>query len=99
MFTEKFSDEKILENFLSSEIQSAELYREMINFIESYEIRRGEFEGNEYIIKKLDRNNFLLYPEYGGDNGMELFIPYAMAVCKDELLKAAADRAKLNGII
>ena len=39
MLTEKFSDEKILENFLFSEIQSAELYREIINFIGSYEIR------------------------------------------------------------
>lgn len=94
-----FSAEKILEKFLEVEIQSTELYRGIIDFIESYEIRRGEFECNEYIIQKLDRDNFILYPEYGDGIHVGIQVPYAMAVCKGELIKAVNDRARLNGII
>lgn len=49
----------ILESFLQSEINTQELYEEIISFITSYHIRCGEFEGNEYIIKKMDQINFL----------------------------------------
>lgn len=94
-----FSAEKILEGFLETEIQSAGLYRGIIDFIESCEIRNGEFECNEYIIKKLDRNNFLLYPEYGDGVHVDIQVPYAAAIYKNELIKAVNDRARLNGII
>ncbi len=35
-----------------------------MNFINSYEIRKGEFEGNVYIIMKMDRENFIIFLEY-----------------------------------
>lgn len=50
--------------FLQAEINSQELYEEICMFILLDIIRRGEFEGNEYIIKKMDRDNFVIFPEY-----------------------------------
>ncbi len=32
-----------------------------VEFINSYEIRKGEFEGNEYVIMKIDRDNIYGY--------------------------------------
>lgn len=42
----------VLEGFLQSKINTQELYEDIMSFITSYHIRCGEFEGNEYIIKK-----------------------------------------------
>lgn len=42
----------ILKGFLSDKLSSKEFYVDIINFIESFHIRNGEFEGNRYIIKK-----------------------------------------------
>ena len=38
----------VLNKFLQAEINSKEYYENIINFINLYEIRKGEFEGNEY---------------------------------------------------
>lgn len=60
----------ILDQFLKYEIlESEELREEVLLFINSYEIRSGEFEGNEYILKKIDRKTFLIYAEYELPNG------------------------------
>lgn len=58
----------ILEGFLQSEINTQELYEDIMSFITSYHIRCGEFEGNEYIIKKMDQTNF----EDGRENPTEI---------------------------
>lgn len=49
----------VLNKFLQAEINSKEYYESIINFINLYEIRKGEFEGNEYVIMKMDRDNFI----------------------------------------
>lgn len=41
----------VLEGFLEAEINTQELYEDIMSFITSFHIRCGEFEGNEYIIK------------------------------------------------
>lgn len=41
-----------IERFLDDEISSQEMYEAIYNFITSFHIRSGEFEGNHYIIKK-----------------------------------------------
>ena len=41
----------------------------IINFINLYEIRKGEFEGNEYVSMKMDRDNFIIFPEYDDGEG------------------------------
>lgn len=78
----------IIEKFLQAEINEQELYEAIIEFVSSYEIRSGEFEGNEYIIKKLDRLNFLIFPKYEINNQRE--IPFVECLYKDELI------AKIN---
>lgn len=88
----------ILKGFLQSEINSEEFYTEIVNFITSYEIRRGEFEGNEFIIHKMSRDNFILYPEYP-DGEDEIQIPYSLAIYKENLLDAIKECASEKGLI
>lgn len=93
----EISDRKILNNFLMSEINSIEFYKCIIDFIDSFEIRRGEFEGNEFIIMKMDRENFILYPERDYRGSIE--IPYSLAIYKNVLKEAINTYAKQQNII
>ncbi len=86
----------VIEKFLQAEINEQELYEAIVEFIDSYEIRSGEFEGNEYIIKKLDRLNFLIFPEYEVNGQKE--IPFATSYYKDDLLKDIHEWAKQQGL-
>lgn len=43
---------EVLKRFLESEIMYQDLYDDIIAFITSFHVRNGEFEGNEFIIKK-----------------------------------------------
>ena len=87
----------IIKKFLQAEINSKEYYDTIISFINSYEIRKGEFEGNEYIIMKLDRDNFIVFPEYDdGEDGVQ--IPFCQSIYKNELIKEIETYAKLKGI-
>lgn len=88
----------ILNKFLQAEINSKEYYEHIIDFINSYEIRKGEFEGNEYVLMKIDRDNFILFPEY--DDGKEgLQIPCSLAIYKNNLLDEIREYAKEKKII
>lgn len=49
----------VMESFLQAEINTQELYEDIINFIISFHVRNGEFEGNEYVIKKMDRKRLI----------------------------------------
>jgi hypothetical protein len=75
-----------MEGFLQSEINTQELYEDIMNFIKSCHIRNGEFEGNEYIIKKMDQTNFIIFPEYEDDNG-EREIHAAESIYRENLIK------------
>jgi len=89
---------EVLNKFLQAEINSKEYYDSIVNFINSYEIRKGEFEGNEYIIKKMDRDNFILFPEYDdGENGMQ--IPFSLSIYKNNLIAEINKYAQKKGII
>lgn len=87
----------ILEKFLRFEIYEG-MYEEIIHFINSYEIRNGEFECNEFVIKKMDRENFIIYPEYNDGKG-EIMITDSMSVYKNNLLNEINNYAKSKGII
>ena len=79
----------VIEKFLESEIRHQELYEEIINFITSLHIRSGEFEGNYFIIKKMDQANFFIFPEHiSPDNQRE--IPFSASIYRNELI------AKIN---
>lgn len=54
------NSQKVIKRFLEDEISSQELYEVMFDFIDSVHIRNGEFEGNYFIIKKMDLNNFII---------------------------------------
>lgn len=41
----------MIKDFLYSEMSIEELYKEVIFFINSDEIQKGEFEGNQYILQ------------------------------------------------
>ncbi|MDE6251053.1 MAG: hypothetical protein K2M78_00200 [Lachnospiraceae bacterium] len=88
----------ILNKFLQAEINSKEFCDCIMNFINSYEIRRGEFEGNEFIILKIDRDNFILYPEY--DDGKEgLQIPFSISIYRNVLIDEINRYVKTKGIV
>ena len=77
----------ILNKFLQAEINSKEYYDSITNFVNLNEIRRGEFEGNEYVIMKVDRDNFIIFPEYDdGEAGIQ--IPFSLSIYKNRLLDA-----------
>ena len=41
----------LIKDFLYSEMSIEDLYKEIIFFINSDEIQKGEFEGNQYILQ------------------------------------------------
>ncbi|WP_085832441.1 hypothetical protein [Clostridium merdae] len=88
----------VLNSFLRSEINTQELYNDIIAFITSYHIRNGEFEGNEYIIKKMDHANFIIFPEYDdGEGGKDIHA--AEAVYRNNLIKIINDYAITKEIL
>jgi hypothetical protein len=87
----------IINSFLQSEINTQDLYDDIISFITSFHIRNGEFEGNEYIIKKLDSLNFIIFPEYIINNQRE--IPFSTSIYKKNLIKEINDYAITKNII
>lgn len=88
----------ILKKFLDSEINTQELYDDIIVFIKSYNIRNGEFEGNRFIIKKMDKLNFIIFPEDEYDDGRRE-ISYSMSIYKQNLLDEINDYAIKKGIL
>jgi len=86
----------LIERFLDDEISSQELFESIYDFVSSFHIRSGEFEGNYYIIKKMDRDNFIIFPEnVFPDNHRE--IPNCFSIYKDELIKIINSHAKKQG--
>lgn len=53
----------MINDFLELEATDKEMADEILHFINSCEIRKGEFEGNSYVIEKLDQTNFIIYEE------------------------------------
>ena len=87
----------VLNKFLQAEINSKE-DQSIINFINLYEIRKGEFEGNEYVIMKMDRDNFIIFSEYDdGEGGIQ--IPFSLSIYKNSLLDAINSYAQEKGVI
>ena len=65
----------VITNFLQSEIDTKEHYGKIMYFITSYEIRKGKFKGNKYIIEKINRDSFMLYIEYQDIQGKIIYTP------------------------
>ncbi|WP_394873303.1 hypothetical protein [Clostridium butyricum] len=87
----------VMSKFLQAEINSQELYEEIYKFVVSDHIRNGEFEGNEYVIKKMDEDNFILFPEYIDEDGKRE-IHFAISVYKEQLIKEIQNNAIEKGL-
>ncbi|MCD9020569.1 hypothetical protein K7P76_01955 [Cohnella sp. NL03-T5] len=86
----------VIEKFLDNEISSQELYESIYEFITSFHIRNGEFEANYFIIKKMDVNNFIIFPEdIYPDNSRG--ISYCISIYKEDLISKINERAKKQG--
>lgn len=86
----------VMHNFLEAEISSPELYRSIIEFICSFHIRNGEFEGNEFVIKKMDQINYIIFPEYECPDGHRE-IHAAISIYRKQLLQAIQQEAHAKG--
>jgi hypothetical protein len=87
----------ILKEFLRDEIQSEEEGLDIINFIESFNIRNGEYEGNRYVLKKIDNLNFFIFPEDIYPDGHKE-ISGCISIYKTQLLKEIKEWAQSKGI-
>jgi len=96
----KKSIDRRLEPFIEAEIigvntpEHNKMYLAIREFVESCEVRCGEFEGHCYIIKKINRDTFMLYQEHEMPDGM-FYSAEAIIVHKKALLNAI-DKAALN---
>jgi hypothetical protein len=87
----------VIERFLKDEISSQELYEDIIKFITSAHIRNGESEGNYFVIKKKDQDNFFVFAEnIYPDNHRE--IPYSVSIYRNVLLATINENALEKGI-
>ncbi|UTR13684.1 hypothetical protein MM221_13780 [Salipaludibacillus sp. LMS25] len=87
--------EEIIHNFLETEISDQEYYDGIIDFIYSVNIRYGEYECNQFVVKKMDLFNFLIYEEYVIDNKREIHT--AFSISKNKLIKVINSYAKKQG--
>jgi uncharacterized protein YydD (DUF2326 family) len=88
----------LIDGFLNDEISSQELYDSIYDFVMSFHIRSGEFEGNYYIIKKMDRDNFFIFPEnIYPDTHRE--IPKCISVYRDNLIEKINAHAKKQAFV
>lgn len=88
---------KIMADFLRSEICSQELYEDIMNYVLSYHIRSGEFVCNEYVIKKMDQVNYIIFAEYVNRDGTQREINKTISVYRDNLLEEINKYAKEQG--
>lgn len=98
-YKKTLKDTDMLENFLWCEIEhNEEMTEDILRFINSGHIRRGEFQCNIYIIKKLDLYTFVLYQEEEYKEG-DVFIGLPLfGIFRKDLQKAILDRAKKCGM-
>ena len=74
-----------IEDFLRVEISYQEMYDEILSFINSYDIGHDRLECNEYILKKIDTENFLIFEEYTNSKGLkEIFNSFSISKKKLE---------------
>ena len=76
----------VIKDFLQLEINTKEHYEKIIHFITSYEIRKGKFKGNKYIIEKINRDSFMLYIEYQDIQDKIIYIPSIIPIISQNKL-------------
>ncbi|UOQ49794.1 hypothetical protein MUN88_06890 [Gracilibacillus caseinilyticus] len=89
--------QELIQSFLEDEISDQDFYDGIIDFVFSYNIRCGEYEGNRFVIKKMDHLNFIIYDEYVIDGKRE--IHHSVSIHKNKLINLVNEYAKRQGII
>ena len=87
----------IIQKILELQNFNQDFYDELIWFIASYEIRRGEFRRNQFVIEKVDRINFIVYLEEKNQDG-DIEILYAMSAYNHIIVKEVNKKAKERGL-
>lgn len=87
--------EKILKRFFETELYD-EMYQEIVHFLSSPHIREGVFEGNEVLIRKLNRDTAIVYLEYLMDNEPSRYSDEAKIIEIPALLEQLRDWKKNN---
>lgn len=78
-------DGSMLNAFIGSELQYQENYDAILDFVVSMSIRCGEYEGCKFVVKKMDRDNFILFTEQVLEGNR--VIKGCVAVGKEELIR------------
>ena len=86
---------ELLKDFLETEISDQEFYDGIIRFVYSGNIRCGEYEGNQFVVKKMDLLNFIIYEEYVIDQKRE--IQQSFSISKNKLINEMNRYAKKQG--
>ncbi len=81
---------------LAEELQYEESYLALADFVESMNIRNGEYEAARFVVKKMDRENFILYTE--APESAERLISACIAVSATKLTGWMAQIAEDNGL-
>jgi hypothetical protein len=93
--------EKVISDFLQTEITDQDFYDGIMDFITHGNIRIGEYECNEYIIKKMDQTNFIIFSEYTFRDEDEDYppriIPSATSIYRDKLIERINEYARKQG--
>ncbi|MCM3033105.1 MULTISPECIES: hypothetical protein [unclassified Niallia] len=88
---------EIIPLFLNTEISEQEYYDGIIYFIYSSNIRSGEYECNQFVVKKMDHLNYIIFEEYVINNKRE--IHHSVSISKSELVKVINTFAENQGFV
>ena len=86
----------MVDTFLEMEVESKEMADEILHFINSFEIRKGEFECNCYVIEKLDLNTFLIYCDLTDQDGLRT-VSDTLSIYRNDLQKAILSKSNKLG--
>jgi len=85
-----FTREQVLVKFLQDEFSYEAAQQGILYFMFDENIRRGEYEGNMYILKKLDSYTYVIYAELTFVKEGRTEIASCHAYTRAELLSAMA---------
>jgi hypothetical protein len=88
-----------LNHFVQEEVGDKEIADDMMRFINSCNIRSGEYETNMWIIKKLDRNSFIVFEDIPVENnhGFTCLLDNSFTASRSTLQREILKQAKRAG--
>jgi hypothetical protein len=89
--------QETLQSFLNSEVSDQDFYDGIIDFIHNSNIRCGEYECNQFVVKKMDPLNFIVFEEYVIEGVRE--IHHSISIPKAQLSRAINEYAEKQGFI